>query len=239
MAAASPRSPVLPDNLVVFPVPFYTVRRKMRICGASQGGAGMIGSGLTERGRGAFAARLRRMAVATVLSAPLLAPFPGSGVAQQPAGALPDALAAAYAAFDAAWSQAPLTLAVATFVEGDVAGFGRYTPRAEAVFAEGEAITVYTQPVGFGYVETDAGYGVRLVADFELLNTSGQVLASQTGFAELAADSRDRLREFHATLRFAFDGLRAGDYSLVARLTDTASGKIADVTLPFKVRAAN
>jgi hypothetical protein len=209
----------------------------------------MIRGGLTDRDSGPFGTRARgsagryasRLASACALAATLaLSAVPGTATAQQPVSpALPEALAAAYEGLDAAWAQAPLSLATATFVDGEVAGFGRYTPRAEAVFAEGETLTVYTRPVGFGYVETDLGYGVRLVADFELLNTSGQVLAAQTGFAELTADSREKLREFHATLRFAFEGLRAGDYALVTKLTDTASGKTADVTLPFTVRAAN
>lgn len=208
----------------------------------------MIRGGLSDRGSGRFETQTRvrtgryaaHLAGACALVAALaLAGLPGTASAQQPATALPEALAAAYAGLDAAWTQAPLSLAAATFVDGEVTGFGRYTPRGEAVFTEGEALTVYTQPVGFGYVETETGYGVRLVADFELLNTSGQVLAAQTGFAELAADSRAKLREFHATLRFAFEGLRAGDYTLVTKLTDTASGKTTDVTLPFTVRAAN
>lgn len=208
----------------------------------------MIRGELSDRGSGRFETQVRvragryaaRLAGACALVAALaLAGSPGTASAQQPAPALPEALASAYQDLDAAWAQTPLSLATAEFVEGEVAGFGRYTPRPEAVFTEGETLTVYTRPVGFGYVETDLGYGVRLVADFELLNTSGQVLAAQTGFAELTADSREKLREFHATLRFAFEGLRAGDYALVTKLTDTASGKTTDVTLPFTVRAAN
>ena len=73
-----------------------------------------------------------------------LSAAPGTASAQQPVSpALPEALASAYAGLDAAWAQAPLSLATATFVDGEVAGFGRYTPRTEAVFTEGETLTVY------------------------------------------------------------------------------------------------
>lgn len=166
-----------------------------------------------------------------------LALLPAASLAQQ-APSLPEGLAGAYQAVDAAWQQAPLSFAALAFADGPASGYGRYTPRKDAVFSAGDTLTVYAEPVGFGYDETPEGYGVRLTAGFELLNTSGQVLAEQTGFADLRADSRNRLREFHATLSFAFEGLRPGDYRLVTTLTDTVSGKTASGELPFSIRAA-
>lgn len=151
---------------------------------------------------------------------------------------LPQELASAYDALDVAWGQAPLSFAALAFVEAPATGYGQYTPRADAVFGAGDTLTVYAEPVGFGHEESEAGYGVRLSAGFELLNMSGQVLAEQTGFADLQADSRNRLREFHATLSFAFEGLRPGEYRLVTKLTDTVSGKTASAELPFSIRAA-
>lgn len=163
--------------------------------------------------------------------------LPAAALAQQ--ASLPEGLSSAYQALDAAWQQAPLSFAALAFTDGPSTGYGRYTPRADAVFAAGDTLTVYAEPVGFGHEETAEGYGVRLTAGFELLNTSGQVLAEQTGFADLRADSRNRLREFHATLSFAFEGLRPGDYRLVATLTDTVSGKTASGELPFTIRASD
>jgi hypothetical protein len=147
------------------------------------------------------------------------------------------ALADARAAGIEAWEAAPLGFAKALFVAGDVGGFGQYTPVAEPNFQSDDTLTVYAQPVGYGFVETDAGYGIRLTADYELLNRSGQVLAAQTGFAELSYDSRDPRREFHAILQFRFDGLRAGDYDLSITLRDNASDKSGQIALPFQVRA--
>ena len=71
--------------------------------------------------------------------------------------------------------------------------------------------------------------------DFEILNASGQVLASQTGFADLGMTARSRVHEFHATLSFAFEGLRAGEYTLAIALHDRAGDKSATLSLPFSV----
>ncbi|SOC09344.1 hypothetical protein SAMN05421512_10618 [Stappia indica] len=195
-----------------------------------------VGEAVTmgERARAAHPAPLAR---ALALAAGL-ALLPAASLAQQAPPALPEGLAGAYQALDAAWQQAPLSFAALAFSDGPASGYGRYTPRKDAVFAAGDTLTVYAEPVGFGYDATGEGYGVRLTAGFELLNTSGQVLAEQTGFADLRADSRNKLREFHATLSFAFEGLRPGDYRLVTTLTDTVSGKTASGELPFSIRAA-
>ncbi|QGZ36234.1 hypothetical protein [Stappia indica] len=187
-------------------------------------------------GFGSRAARPASLARAVSLAAGL-AVLPAAALAQQ--ASLPEGLSSAYQALDAAWQQAPLSFAALAFTDGAATGYGRYTPRADAVFAAGDTLTVYAEPVGFGHEETAEGYGVRLTAGFELLNTSGQVLAEQTGFADLRADSRNRLREFHATLSFAFEGLRPGDYRLVTTLTDTVSGKTASGELPFTIRASD
>ncbi|WP_417772352.1 hypothetical protein [Stappia sp.] len=158
--------------------------------------------------------------------------------AAQDTATVPPALASAYERLDAAWAEAPLGFTAATFVSGDVTGYGQYTPRADAVFAAGEPLVVYAEPVGFGHAATDDGFRVALAADYEILNPSGQVLASQSGFAELGARARVKIREFHTTLRFAFEGLRPGDYRLVTRLRDTASDKTGSFVLPFTVKAA-
>lgn len=192
-----------------------------------------VGEAMTIGGRARTA---HPASVAKALSlAACLALLPAAALAQQ--APLPEDLSSAYEALDAAWRQAPLSFAALAFTDGPASGYGRYTPRADAVFAAGDTLTVYAEPVGFGYDETREGYGVRLTAGFELLNTSGQVLAEQTGFADLRADSRNRLREFHATLSFAFEGLRPGDYRLVTTLTDSVSGKTATGELPFSIRA--
>lgn len=184
------------------------------------------------RGRGIV---YRRAVVALALLTSAAATTPALGA--EATDPVSPALATARAASAEAWEASPLGFAKALFVEGDVGGFGQYTPLAEPVFQPDDTLTVYAQPLGYGFVESDAGYGIRLVADYELLNRSGQVLAAQTGFAELSYDSRDARREFHAILQFRFEGLRPGDYDLKILMRDSASEKQGHISLPFQVRS--
>ncbi|MEX0853511.1 MAG: hypothetical protein WD036_09565, partial [Bauldia sp.] len=71
------------------------------------------------------------------------------------AGAAAKALEAFDQAIDAFWRASPLQLRRAVFVDS-VAGFGAYAPRREAKFHSGETVTVYLEPVGYGFV-ADAG----------------------------------------------------------------------------------
>ena len=203
------------------------IRGKSVRFGTSVGDAVAVGGGPRKAGS-ASVARALVLATSLVL-------LPATATAQQTM--LPQDLASAYQVLDAAWDEAPLSFAALAFAEAPATGYGQYTPRGDAVFGAGDTLTVYAEPVGFGHEKTETGYGVRLSAGFELLNMSGQVLAEQTGFADLRADSRNRLREFHATLSFAFEGLRPGDYRLVTKLTDTVSGKTDSAEMPFTVTA--
>ncbi|WP_349359599.1 hypothetical protein [Stappia sp.] len=178
-----------------------------------------------------------RTIAATLLLAALSLPAVADDRAAALSSSLPPALAEAQARFAEAWAEAPLAIARGLFVEGEVTGFGQYTPRPDATFAQDDTLIVYVQPVGYGYLESATGHAIRLTADFEVANASGQILAAQERFATLESDARDRQREFHATLRFRFDGLRPGAYTLTTRLSDTATGESASLDLPFTVTA--
>ncbi|WP_321499234.1 hypothetical protein [Breoghania sp.] len=178
---------------------------------------------------------LRRKATATAFMATVLA---GAVVMPVRAQELPDNLVQARAALATAWSQAPLSFTTTTFTTGPARGFGDYAPRADAVFAPGEAINVYAEPIAFGYGDRDGLVSVALVVGFELRNTSGQILASNSDFARLTAETRNPVREFPASLSYRFDGLNVGDYVLVTHFQDANSDKSASFSLPFSVKAA-
>lgn len=178
---------------------------------------------------------VRRSLAALCAGAALLAVLQVPARAETPA--VPPSLASAFAALDAAWQAAPLAFTAGTFVSGEVAGYGRFEPRADARFAPGETLVVYAEPVGFGHAAVAGGHRVALLADFEVLNASGQILAAQEGFADLGVTARRPVREFHATLRFAFEGLRPGDYTLVVRLRDQTADKAGTLSLPFTIVA--
>ncbi len=146
-------------------------------------------------------------------------------------------LAAALQSLDSAWKAGPLAFTKALFVDAPASGYGAYAPRASNVFKPGDAIVVYAEPVGYDYASHGEEYRIELAVDFEILTTTGQVLAAQNDFAKVGAASRDKLREFQTSLSFTFEGLQAGEYVLMARFRDGASDKSGELRLPFTVEA--
>lgn len=142
-------------------------------------------------------------------------------------------------AYDRAWDASGLAFSVYTFTEGSGSGYGQYQPKSDAVIADGEALSVYAEPVGYGFTENGGTYSYELTASFKLLNMSGQVLAEQDNFAVFTGSGRSKQRELGANLSFQFSGLPAGDYKLETGFRDEIGGKQSGFTLPFTVRATN
>ncbi|WP_460083599.1 hypothetical protein [Roseibium sp. LAB1] len=172
---------------------------------------------------------LSAVLIATGMSAGLM-----SAQAQSPTSP-PEAFQNALAALDEAWTAAGLSFTVATFSSSPGTGYGQYTPRSDAVFADGEALTVYAEPVGYAFQESDGGFAYELTADYKLLTKSGQVLAEQENFATFAGSGRSKQRELSAALTFQFSGLPAGDYQLETSFSDKVGGETSAFTLPFSV----
>lgn len=152
--------------------------------------------------------------------------------------AAPAALVAARQGVDDAWKQAPLAFTSATFTEGKAKGFGQYVPRENNAFDAGEDLNVYVEPIGYGYGINGENFEIGLSADFELRNSSGQVLAGKDDFADLTLVSRSPNKEYQASLSFRFDGLLPGDYVLRTRLNDRNSDKAGTFSLPFTIKPA-
>eukprot|EP00903_Cladosiphon_okamuranus_P001068 g1066.t1 len=136
--------------------------------------------------------------------------------AVQPSGAFLDALTA----YDQAWTASGLAFTMVTFTDGAATGYGQYNPRGNTVFTDQEALTVYAEPVGYGFKQDGDTYSYELTASFKLLNLSGQVLAEQENFATFAGTGRTKKRELSAALTFQFSGLPVGEYQLEARFED-------------------
>jgi|GEM_PF-1513425 len=145
----------------------------------------------------------------------------------------------ALSAFDSAWSANGLAFSTVTFTNGTSAGYGQYSPKNGSVFATGEAIALYAEPVGYAFSETGGSYGYEVSASYKLLNPSGQVLSEQDDFARFAGTGRSKQRQLSASLSFQFDGLPAGDYQLQATFADKIAGQAASFTLPFSVAGTN
>ncbi|MHA7774292.1 hypothetical protein [Roseibium sp. M-1] len=151
----------------------------------------------------------------------------------------PETFTSALAAYDQAWASSGLAFTTATFTQGTSTGYGQYTPRGDAVFADGEALSVYAEPVGYGFKESAGGFGYALTASYKLLNASGQVLAEQDNFATFSGNGRAKQRELSAALTFQFSGLPSGSYTLETRFADENGGSQAAFTLPFTVSGTN
>jgi hypothetical protein len=182
---------------------------------------------------------VRRKVRGAFLVAAAMLTCAGSAYAETPKIPAPQPLLAqSIAAYAQAWEEAGLAFTKALFTEAAAGGYGQYSPRASAIYADGETISVYTEPVGYGFEDTGNGYRYALTANFRLLNPTGQVLASQDGFARFEGEARSMKRELPASLSFQFGGLPAGDYTLETTLADQVGGKSATFSLPFSIKAA-
>ena len=182
----------------------------------------------------------KRMLSAVLIATGLCA---GSALAQAQSGgettSPPEAFTSALAAFDQAWTNSGLAFTTVTFTKGSSAGYGRYEPREGTEFSAGEPLSVYAEPVGYGFTQGADGFSYSLTASYKLLNASGQVLAEQDNFASFSGSGRSKQRELSAALTFQFSGLPAGSYLLQTRFTDEAGGSQAGFTLPFTMSGGN
>lgn len=142
----------------------------------------------------------------------------------------------AFSQFEQAWSAQDLAFTEARFVAEPALGYGTYQPLDSSVFEVGTPFTVYAEPVGYGFGANDKGqHTIDLSVDFELRNTTGQVLAAQDGFATLSLASFNKTYEYQSSLSFALQGLQAGEYVLKVRFNDTNSDKSGSFELPFEM----
>jgi hypothetical protein len=135
-----------------------------------------------------------------------------------------------------AWQATPLTVRHAVFVSEHAAGFGMYKPRASDSFKPGEKLTVYAEPLGYGWKPVDDGqFEFGFVVDFLVKSPDGNILAGKQDFARLVQQSHVRNREFMLTLNLDLSGADPGNYVLEYTLHDIASDKSTSFNLPFKI----
>jgi hypothetical protein len=144
------------------------------------------------------------------------------------------AIEAAEKALVEAWDKSPLGFRTAVFAEGDVGGFGIYTPRASAVFRIGEPIVVYSEPYGYAWKDNGEGaYSFGFFCDLVLKDKAGKVLVEQPEFGKFQFSSRVRNREFMLKLTLELNDAPPGDFMLEYLVRDAYSKKSAVISLPF------
>ena len=134
---------------------------------------------------------------------------------------------------DAFWREMPLRFRTAIFAEaGSVKAFGKYQPRQNA-FSSGETVTIYVEPVGYGFFVTGAKFDIDLAAGVEIRSPGGIVFAEAPEFGRLEWTGRARSREVHGSISVSLPELKPGDYEIVVTLIDEATGKTARAELPL------
>ena len=147
-----------------------------------------------------------------------------------------EAIAALDAAADALWEQAPLTFRRALWVAAPPNGFGAYNPRETNVYAAGDQMLVYAEPVGFGWSKAGDIWQTNLAIDLTIKTKKGEVLLTKDDFQKLVIASRIRNREFMATLTLTLNGIHPGEYVADTTLRDVVTGKKGTMSLPFVIK---
>lgn len=141
---------------------------------------------------------------------------------------------AARQALLAIWAELPLTVRNITLTEGPATGYGNYTPRTGSEFKAGEKIEVYVEVLGYGWKDNGDGTQSELLdADLNLLNATGQTVASQEKFLTADIKSRQKLLETYLTLDATLTSFEAGAYKLQYVLHDRAGGKDTTFEVPI------
>ena len=147
------------------------------------------------------------------------------------------ALEIAEAAYQAAWYALPLTFRKGMFVEGPATAFGSYVPREDNLFAPGEKIHLYVEPVGFSYQARGRLNGVQLAFDLRLYGESGdELLFKQDRFGSFEYQGRAKVRELYMNMQIEVAGIPASNYVVGVTARDLVSGETSDeFRLPFTI----
>ena len=181
----------------------------------------------------------RRVAAAVLAIAGTLTGSLSVNAQSQSSSAPSEAFTNARAEYDRAWTESGLAFTAYTFTQAPSTGYGDYTPLEEATIADGDSLSVYAEPVGYAFSNSDGEYAYKLTVSYKLLNMSGQVLAAQENFAQFEDTGRSKQHELSAALTFQFSGLPAGSYQLEAVFQDEVGNQSASFTLPFTATAQN
>ncbi|MEA1833746.1 hypothetical protein U8607_16805 [Methylobacterium durans] len=150
-----------------------------------------------------------------------------------------DAYEAAERAASEAWERLPFSTRRAMFVTRKAALYGDYDARGSNVFAPGEPLVSYVEPLGFAYRKSGDLYTFEGTIDFAIRTKSGEELGSQKAFQSYSLTSHARAREFFLNLTITLDGAPAGDYVLAVTLNDTVRKMSTEIEQPFTIRAAD
>lgn len=147
------------------------------------------------------------------------------------------ALSAARDLLGQVWDTTPtLGFTEAVLVEQPAPGYGVYNPRPTIAYKLGEPIHVYAEPYGYGFGSPAAGlYEIGFFVDLQVVAADGAILGELPAVAELDLTTRQRNREFPATITYDLSGIAPGDYVLITSLRDKNSAKAGSFETPIQI----
>lgn len=141
-----------------------------------------------------------------------------------------EALDALDQAADAVWTAGPLAFRKVVLVDSTSEG-GIYEARSDSTFKPDDKLSVYVEPVGYGYGDGSIGF----TADLALKNATGQTLSETADVFSLSAPLAAGRRELSLTISFKVPFLRPGDYTAIITMHDQNSDKSGRFEVPFSV----
>jgi hypothetical protein len=132
------------------------------------------------------------------------------------------------------WNQTEFNATFSTFIKPfSAAGYGVYDERSSNVFAPGETIVLYVEPVGFGHRQlldekgNNTLYLINMTAGYEIASANGTELQLIKDVPVVNVTSHRPNTEMFLTLTLTQDvqSLPAGNYVITYSVTDEVSGK--------------
>ncbi|WP_082523863.1 tetratricopeptide repeat protein [Methylobacterium sp. Leaf399] len=171
----------------------------------------------------------------------VVAARPAPAVAASPAA--PATGAATYAEFDAQqaataaiWSRLPFGARRAMFVTRKANSFGDYEARPSSVFAPGEKLLTYLEPIGYAFTPVGADtYRFGVTVDVEIVSASGEILGGQKAILKQDFTSHFKNQEFFLNSTMSLDGAPAGAYVLAYTLREDGGDRTVRVEQPFTI----
>jgi len=133
-------------------------------------------------------------------------------------------------------AKGPLLLRKVQFISEPPKGFGIYAPRPNNVFARGEPLIVYAEPIGMTWKTEGAINRAAMATDFDIRTPDGKVLGGQKEFGKFEFNTREFNQEVHTHLTITLSGAPPAKYVLVASYRDLVGGKTATLELPFEIK---
>ena len=129
----------------------------------------------------------------------------------------------------------PLLARRLVFVETRPAVFGAAIERPTHVFAKGEPLITYIEPVGYGWKPEGTMLSFGFNIDFVLKQPDGTILGGKADFLKVGFASKEKVTEFMVTVTLNLTGVSPGDYILEYKLRDIASAKELTTSQPLTI----